>query len=80
MTPEKEDIEALGEITRLVLMIETEPLSDMYVQVKLDKDTFNKISKAAWELMPYSKDRKGDEDMRTILVEPMDPVKIPNLH
>ena len=75
----KKDFEDLGSITRLVLMIEVEPLSDMYVQVKLDISTFKKISDAAWESMPFSKNRKGEEDLRTIRVESMAPVKIPNL-
>ncbi len=74
-----EDIEDLSEITRLVLMIELEPLSDKYVQVKLDRETFKKISDIAWESMPYSPNRKGDEDRKTILIEQMEPVVIPNL-
>lgn len=75
----REDIKDLGEITRLVLMVEVEPLSDMYYQVKLDKETFKKISDIAWNSMPDSPNKKEGEDRKTILVEPMKPVKIPNL-
>lgn len=74
-----EEIRDLGEITRLVLMIELHPLSDKYMQVKLDRETFRKISAIAWEAMPYTKGTRPEEDRKTILVEPMDPVLIPNL-
>lgn len=73
------DLEDLQEITRLVLMIEMEPLSDKYVQVKLDRDTFKKISDIAWATMPDSPNKKAGEDRKTILIEQMEPVLIPNL-
>jgi hypothetical protein len=74
-----EAIRALGEITRLVLLVEVRPLSDEYVQVALDRETFKKISDIAWAAMPISKHAKPGEDRRTIIIEDMTPVVIPNL-
>lgn len=73
-----EDIEDLSEITRLVVLIELEPLSDRYMQVVLPHDAYKKMSDAVWETQPISVGR--DEVFKTILVRPMKPVIIPDLH
>lgn len=71
-----EDVDDLGEVTRLVVMIELEPLSDRYVQVQLTSEAFNKVSAAAWEDQPDSVAHPG---RKMIKVRPMEPVKIPDL-
>lgn len=68
-----EEIQDLAEITHLIVMIELEPLSDRYVQILLDPETFKKVSDVVWKNMPDSP--KGS---KIVPVRGMEPVKIPD--
>lgn len=76
MTLTLEDLIDLGEVTRLIVMIEVDPLSDKYVQVLLPRSAFKQISDIAFNCQPDSKRTKG---AKTIQISNMDPVLIPDV-
>jgi hypothetical protein len=71
-----EDLKDLDEVTRLVVLIELEPLSDKYLQVILPREAFTRVSDAAWAVQPDSAMGEGRKD---IICRPMEPVIIKDL-
>lgn len=49
-----EEIESLSTETRLLVMIEIEPLSDKYSQILLNPEDFKEVSRVVFEMQPDS--------------------------
>lgn len=59
------DIQDLGEIVRVVVLMETHPLTDVYSQVILTQEEFKQVTGLMWKFFPTTK----DDEMKCVTVD-----------